>query len=209
MSGTTNFNRITARHQATVDEIVAAAWELSRANGLGNFSMRELGERVGMRAQSVYSYFASKHEIYDAMFAEGNRALLECVQAPTGTAGPDGDLVTALAVGMRRYFRFCTTDPIRYQLLFQRTIPDFVPTAESFAIAQQAYDVALAPLRALGIDQAGLDLFTAVMAGLVAQQISNEPGGDRWESHIERAVQMLTRELAPELVTTKKPRKRT
>ncbi|MGZ4766134.1 MAG: TetR/AcrR family transcriptional regulator [Ilumatobacteraceae bacterium] len=197
------------RHQATVDEIVAAAWELSRANGLGNFSMRELGERVGMRAQSVYSYFASKHEIYDAMFAEGNRALLECMQAPTDAAGADSDLVAAMAIGMRRYFRFCTSDPIRYQLLFQRTIPDFVPTGESFAIAQQAYDVALARLRALGVDQSGLDLFTAVMAGLVAQQISNEPGGDRWERQIERAGKMLTRELAPDLGNTKKPRKRT
>ncbi|MGZ6962113.1 MAG: TetR/AcrR family transcriptional regulator [Ilumatobacteraceae bacterium] len=197
------------RHQATVDEIVAAAWELSRANGLGNFSMRELGERVGMRAQSVYSYFASKHEIYDAMFAEGNRALLECMQAPTDAAGADSDLVAAMAIGMRRYFRFCTSDPIRYQLLFQRTIPDFVPTGESFAIAQQAYDVALARLRALGVDQSGLDLFTAVMAGLVAQQISNEPEGDRWERQIERAVKMLTRELAPDLGYTKKSRKRT
>ncbi|MGZ4702254.1 MAG: TetR/AcrR family transcriptional regulator [Ilumatobacteraceae bacterium] len=197
------------RHQATVDEIVAAAWELSRANGLGNFSMRELGERVGMRAQSVYSYFASKHEIYDAMFAEGNRALLECMQAPTDAAGADSDLVAAMAIGMRRYFRFCTSDPIRYQLLFQRTIPDFVPTGESFAIAQQAYDVALARLRALGVDQSGLDLFTAVMAGLVAQQISNEPEGDRWERQIERAVKMLTRELAPDLGNTKKSRKRT
>ncbi|MGZ4725326.1 MAG: TetR/AcrR family transcriptional regulator [Ilumatobacteraceae bacterium] len=188
---------------------MAAAWELSRANGLGNFSMRELGERVGMRAQSVYSYFASKHEIYDAMFAEGNRALLECMQAPTDAAGADSDLVAAMAIGMRRYFRFCTSDPIRYQLLFQRTIPDFVPTGESFAIAQQAYDVALARLRALGVDQSGLDLFTAVMAGLVAQQISNEPGGDRWERQIERAGKMLTRELAPDLGNTKKSRKRT
>ncbi len=197
------------RHQATVDEIVAAAWELSRAHGLGNFSMRELGERVGMRAQSVYSYFASKHEIYDAMFAEGNRALLECMQAPTETAAPDSDLVAAMAIGMHRYFRFCTSDPIRYQLLFQRTIPDFVPTAESFAIAQHAYDVALARLRELGVDQSGLDLFTSVMAGLVAQQISNEPDGDRWERQIERAVKMLTHELAPELGNTKKPRKST
>ena len=208
MSGIANINRITVRHQATVDEIVAAAWELSRANGLGNFSMRELGERVGMRAQSVYSYFASKLEIFDAMFAEGNRALLACMQAPTDTAGADNDLVAAMASGMHRYFRFCTTDPIRYQLLFQRTIPDFVPTPDSIAIAQQAYDVALAPLRALGIDQSGLDLFTSVMAGLVAQQISNEPDGDRWERQIERAVKMLTHELAPDVGTTKRSRKR-
>ena len=30
-----------------------------------------------MRAQSLYSYFPSKHAIYDAMFAQGNRELLD------------------------------------------------------------------------------------------------------------------------------------
>ena len=38
--------------------------------------MRDLGARVGMRAQSLYSYFPSKHAIFDAMFAEANRELL-------------------------------------------------------------------------------------------------------------------------------------
>ena len=70
-------------------EIVDAAWDLSRANGLGNFSMRELGTRVGMKAQSLYSYFASKHEIYDAMFCDGNCALIETMQ--TSVSGSESD----------------------------------------------------------------------------------------------------------------------
>ena len=32
--------------------------------------------RVGMRAPSLYSYFDSKHAIYDAMFLQGNLDLL-------------------------------------------------------------------------------------------------------------------------------------
>ena len=195
------------RRQATVDEIVAAAWELSRANGLGNFSMRELGERVGMRAQSLYSYFGSKHELYDVMFAAANRELIEWMGGPGGAAAPGGDVVAAAERQARRFFRFCVTDPVRYQLLFQRTIPDFVPSDESFAVAQEAYDVGLAPLRALGITGEGLDLVTAVMSGLVAQQIANDPGGDRWERLIDRATAMLLRELAPDLVTKRRPRR--
>ena len=177
-------------------EIVDAAWDLSRANGLGNFSMRELGTKVGMKAQSIYSYFRSKNEIFDAMFRDGNCALIETMQ-PSVSSSESEDQVELIAAMMRRFFQFCTSDPVRYQLLFQRTIPDFTPSEESFAVAQQAYDISLAPLRRLGLAGSELDLVTGVMAGLVAQQISNEPDGDRWEQLIDRATSMLLNELVP------------
>ena len=41
--------------------------------------MRDLGGRVGMRAQSLYAYFPSKFAIFDAMFAESNREFLRRV----------------------------------------------------------------------------------------------------------------------------------
>ena len=178
-------------------EIVTAAWELSRENGLGNFSMRELGTKVGMKAQSLYSYFASKHEIYDAMFCEGNESLIEAMQS-SGIEADNDDQVEVLAALMRRFFHFCTSDPVRYQLLFQRTIPDFVPSDESFAVAQRAYDVALEPLRRLGLTGSELDLVTGVMTGLVAQQLSNDPDGNRWELLIDQATSMLLNELVPD-----------
>jgi AcrR family transcriptional regulator len=196
MSGVTNSTRIALRRQATADEIVRAAWDLSREHGLGNFSMRELGERVGMRAQSVYSYFSSKSEIFDAMFADGNRALMEQLRPGHDDApDPHADPIAAMHYGIGRFFAFCTADPVRYQLLFQRTLPDFVPSDESFALAQQAYEVGLGSLRGLGVSDADLDLVTALTTGLVAQQLSNDPGGTRWERHIDRVVHILAREL--------------
>ncbi len=92
--------------------------------------MRDLGDRVGMRAQSIYSYFASKHEIYDAMFLEGYQAFAERI----GTIGDEqieGDPVAAAKVAARLFVVFCASDPTRYQLLFQRTIPDFEPSPAS------------------------------------------------------------------------------
>ena len=50
---------------------MAAAWELVREHGLAGLALRDLAERVGMKAPSLYSYFGSKLEIYDAMFHEG------------------------------------------------------------------------------------------------------------------------------------------
>jgi AcrR family transcriptional regulator len=199
MSGKTDTDRKSLRRQASVDEIVAEAWELSRTNGLGNFSMRELGDRVGMRAQSLYSYFASKLEIFDAMYLEGNRQLLDTMRtALDATKGEEDPVAAGIAV-VDTFVRFCTSDPIRYQLLFQRTIPDFVPSEQSYAVAQEAYDLSLGPLRELGLDGSQLDLCTAVMAGIVAQQISNDPGGDRWVRLTSQATRMLLHELVPDL----------
>src|SRR5947209_8521580 len=70
-------DRRAERLEATRREILDVAWELVRTDGLGGLSMRDLGARVGLRAQSLYVYFPSKHAIYDAMFADANRDLLD------------------------------------------------------------------------------------------------------------------------------------
>ena len=44
-----------------------------------------------------------------------------------------------------------------------------------------------------------MDLWTALLTGLVTQQMSNDPGGDRWERLIDRAVHMF---VAAELTST-------
>ena len=202
MSGIPDGDRKTLRRQASIDEILDAAWELSQANGLGNFSMRELGDRVGMRAQSLYSYFGSKAEIFDAMFRQGNEQFVEALRSAMADMEDEDDLMSIILSMAETFVHFCTSDPIRYQLLFQRTLPDFVPSEESYAVAIEAYDLSVAALRALGLDQEQLDLCTGVTSGLVAQQISNEPGGDRWVRLTRQAVTMLLRELAPEIVST-------
>lgn len=175
--------------------------------------MRDLGGRVGMRAQSIYSYFASKHEIYDAMFLEGYLAFIEWMEEGDPSDDDiDRDPVAAAKVASHRFFEFCTRDPVRYQLLFQRTIPDFVPSDESYAVALDAYQRSLGRLQRIGItDPAAMDLWTAVMTGLTDQQISNDPGGDRWERLIDRAVEMLLADIAPHVLDqprTKRPTKR-
>ena len=100
------------------------------------------------------------------------------------------------------------SDPVRYQLLFQRTIPDFVPSERSYAVAQAVYALTVERLKAVGLDQAGVDLWTAVLAGLVAQQVSNEPGGDRWAVLVDRAVDMLVAATVPPREKPKTPRSR-
>jgi AcrR family transcriptional regulator len=197
MSGIANIDRKTRRRQETSDEIVAAAWEQVREHGLVGLSMRDLGARVGMRAQSLYSYFASKHEIYDAMFAQGNQALLEWMADDSDEGGSIEMRLDATRRSAHRFFEFCVSDPVRYQLLFQRTIPDFVPSERSYAIAQAVYEQTFDRLKGIGLDQPAVDLWSAVLAGLVAQQLSNDPGGDRWAVLVDRAVDMLVAATHP------------
>ncbi len=196
-------DRRTVRRQETRAEIIAAAWDLVRANGLAGLALRDLGARVGMKAQSLYSYFGSKHDIYDAMFQEGYLEFEASFEGPAGVAGTEpSEQLRAMA---HRFFAFCTSDPVRYQLLFQRTIPEFVPSEESFAVAVRVYESMGAWFTDLGIaDAASLDLWTAMLTGLTDQQISNDPGGNRWERLIDRAVEMTLREIAPELCHTVK-----
>jgi AcrR family transcriptional regulator len=169
-------------------EILAAAWELSREHGLSALSLRELAARVGMRAPSLYSYFASKEAIYDAMFAQGQRELLEALSA-VPRSGADRRVFHR---GARAFFDFCTADPTRYQLLFQRVVPGFEPTRESYALAVQVLELLRGQLLSAGVDDPRLaDLWTAMITGLTDQQISNDPGGDRWSRLLEELVDLF------------------
>jgi len=191
MSGKPNVDRKTIRRQATRAEIVVASWDLVREHGLAGLAMRDLGERVGMRAQSIYSYFASKHEIYDAMFLEGYQAFADILGTSKGVQ-VEGDPVAVAKETAKHFVQFCSSDPARYQLLFQRTIPGFEPSPESYAVAIEVYEHTRELLAAVGVhDEATLDLWTATMTGLADQQISNDPGGDRWLRLTDRAVEML------------------
>ena len=192
------------RRDQTSAEILAAAWVLVRSQGLAGLSMRDLGDAVGMRAQSVYSYFPSKDAIYDAMFRQGYEEFLAWMAAGADVAAvPPVDRFRRMAHG---FFDFCTSDPVRYQLLFQRTIPGFEPSPQSYAVALMAIDELAAGFADVGItDPAAIDLATAVFTGLTSQQLANDPGGDRWERLVDRAVSMLLADLAPHLLDRPSP----
>jgi len=167
---------------------VAAAWELVASEGLAALSLRDLARQVGMQAPSLYSYFDSKHAIYDAMFAQGSQEYLER-QAQLAVTG---DPLRDLKAGMHFFVAFCTENPVRYQLLFQRTIPGFEPSSESFAIAVQGLEAMRDRLAGMGFtDPATLDLLTALGTGITDQQISNDPGGRRWVRLVDEAMEMF------------------
>ena len=176
------------RRQSARDAIVDAAWDLVRSDGLAALSMRDLAKRAGVTTPTIYAYFESKHAIYDAMFG---RAATEFADRMTGPYDEDSPRAVLVA-GLERFIDFCTSDPVRYQLLFQRTIPGFEPSDASYAPAVRALDAARTRLAANRVtDPHHLDLWTALTTGLVDQQIANDPGGTRWSSLVQDAVDMF------------------
>ena len=187
-------DRRAERREAARREILDAAWELVRAEGLAALAMRELGARVGMRAQSLYGYFPSKHAIFDAMFAEANQIIYERMSAIPASPDPADEL----REHARQYLAFCVEDPVRYQLLYQRTIPGFEPSAESYEIAIQTLQISRDRLRACGITSGrAQDAWTAVTGGLAAQQNANEPGGTRWVRLVDEITDMYLDRYRP------------
>ena len=180
-------DRRAERRESTRVEILEAAWELARAKGLAGLSLRDVAASIGMRPPSLYWYFNSKHAIYDAMFAQGNRQLLARLHEQEWPK----DSRAILRLCARVFVTFSTEDPERYQLLFQRTIPDFEPAPESYALAVQVFDQMRARLAAAGLgDPVHFDMWTALVGGLSAQQTTNDPGGDRWIRLIDEMVDM-------------------
>ena len=197
-------DRRAERRASTRAEILEAAWELCRAEGLAGLSLRDLARRVGMQAPSLYSYFASKGAIYDAMFAQGCQEFVDGQQ----DIRPTGDLLADLKAGLRYFVEFCTKSEVRYQLLFQRTIPGFEPSPESFAISAANLAEIADWFVSSGLGgQESVDLFTAIGTGLADQQISNDPGGDRWLRLLDDAAEMFFNHVQAR-TTKPKPRKR-
>jgi AcrR family transcriptional regulator len=179
--------KVAKRRETKVAAIVASAWELARGHGIGGLSLHALAREVGMRQPSLYAYFDSKHALYDAMFADGNRQLLEQLDALELPPDPRA----AVKTYMHAFVDFALDDIPRTSLLFQRPIPGFEPSADSYAYAERALGGAVDLLRAAGIENPGdVDCFIAMVGGLIDAQISNEPAGDRWTRHLDRLVDM-------------------
>ena len=181
-------SRVAQRREAKISSIVEAAWCLAQEHGIQLVTLRDLAKEVGMQQPSLYVYFDSKNALYDAMFADGNRQLLAMLEAIDLPADPRW----AVKVFLKAFAEFAVANPARNSLLFRRVIPGFEPSAESYALAQEALRRFVRVANAAGVtDQGDIDCLVAMTAGLIEAQLSNEPGGDRWLRHLDHMTDVL------------------
>ncbi len=169
-------------------EILDAAWTVMAQEGVAALSVREVARSVGLRQQSLTYYFPTKQDLLDALFADGfadlQRAfdLLRPRRAAT-------EAVVDVAVA---FVDYCVSNPARYHLMFQRTVPGFEPSEQSHRVALDVLAVLIERLAAAGVtDAADLALARSLMSGIAAEQIANDPHGRTFADETERAIRYL------------------
>jgi len=103
-------------------EILDAAVELlGRAASDDGVTLRDIARRAGIAAPSIYSHFADRAAVIDAVVVE-SFAKLKAVAHAAGeeSAGPAGRLRALCAA----YVRFGRENPGRYRILFEASGPE-------------------------------------------------------------------------------------
>jgi len=178
-----------AHRDALHGRVVTEAWRLAERDGLDGWTLRDLAAAVGMRAPSLYTHFDGKAAIHDALFADGWRRLDLALDDLALDALPPRE---ALVRGVDALVGFCTASVPRYRLLFTHALGAWRPSPEAYASSQAVLARLVDHLARVGVrDPAQVDLFTALTSGLVAQQLANDRGGDRWRRLVPDAVAMF------------------
>jgi AcrR family transcriptional regulator len=117
-------------------EIVRAARDLLEREGPEALSMRRLGERIGMRASSIYEHLRDKQALEAALISMGFEEQAELfARAVDGSADPLASVATA-------YRQFAHRQPHLYRLMTERPLRRdlLVPGVEA-AAAEALLDV--------------------------------------------------------------------
>lgn len=185
--------RAAARRANVEREILDAAWNAMAQEGVAALSVREVARAVGLRQQSLTYYFPTKQDLLDALFADGFADLGQMFSQLRRPSDPvDGVVDVAVA-----FVDYCVSNPPRYHLMFQRTIPGFEPSEPSHRIALNVLGVLIERLAAAGItDIADLAVIRSMMSGIAAEQIANDPNGRSFADETERAIRSLLFALA-------------
>jgi AcrR family transcriptional regulator len=181
---TTVPDRRAVRRQATVDELVDVAVDVMAEHGAAGLSLGEVARRMGMRPPSLYVYVDSKNAVYDLVFAQGWRAVLEIVDT-LPEPGPTTDVTAYLTHSAETYLRWSVEHPVHAALMGWRQVPGYEPSDAAYEPAVAALGGLrgrLAQLQQLGAfrEDVALDevvaAWTVLMSGVVSQQLANQPG---------------------------------
>lgn len=96
-----------ARSVRSLEEILAAARELFGGCDVDEVTIDEVAARAGRTKGSVYYHFASKDDLFEAVFLAEHRTLIDAVVAASAGSAPDA----ALRAGLTRYLHALAADP--------------------------------------------------------------------------------------------------
>lgn len=120
--------------QAVTDSILDAARDLFIAEGYQSVSIRKIAERIEYSPAAIYSYFASKDDIFLALAAEGFHRLDDKVQSAMETDSP----LENVRGCWWAFYEFSQEQPAYFELMFvDRSVPRITQQWEGFEFLQQ------------------------------------------------------------------------
>ncbi len=99
------------------EAIIQAASELLLEHGYDNFSLRQVAERIGYSATTIYLYFKDKDELVFTLIDEAWDQFGRDLEAASAS---EADPIAQLKVIGRAYFNFGLNNPIYYELMFMQ-----------------------------------------------------------------------------------------
>ena len=170
------------RH-AVRESILDATRELFTTEGYRNVSIRKIADRIEYSPAAIYSYFASKDDIYFALAEEGFRLLHERVGPAFGHADPMADV----RASWWAFYEFSKEQSAFFELMFvDRSVPQINEQWEGFDTVRQLL------LRAVASIQRAIDAgaLPRTIDAVVAMHVL-------WGALTGPAVLGLTQRLAP------------
>lgn len=184
-----------------IEDIVQIARAMIRADGAASLSFNAIARELGIKPPSLYTYFESKHAIYDELFRRGWLLFLAEAEHYYQATGTVRDKLILL---FESYMRFAQENPDYYQIMFQRPVPNFVPSEASLEISfnsvAQFTDYLKAILESEGLRpnipyEEARDIILALNHGLTELHLANQPelpvGEGRFGALIHQAVDVL------------------
>lgn len=189
------------KRDAMIARIMDTARSIMRTEGVAALSMQELARQLNLRAPSLYNYFSSKMDLYDALFRLGFTLFGEHMAQATQNAQ---NWQEEIQLTIEAYMGFALQNPELYQLCFERPVPGFTPSAESMQVSYSMLHKAYArmerliPSLATDLQEEQItDLVIAIMHGLTALHIANQPhlpvGEGRFGALIPSVVAVLNK----------------
>jgi AcrR family transcriptional regulator len=140
------------RREATRGAIIRAGVELFGRNGFAATTVDQLAEHAGVAKGAVYHHYPAKEAIFEAVFDAVTADVAVRVSAAARQAP---DVLAAIEVGTKAYFRICSEGPVgriilgdgpavlgwqRWRELDSRHFGAMIPMALDAAVAQGLID---------------------------------------------------------------------
>ena len=163
---------MTASSKLQREDFIAAAFELARASGVQGFTMRGLGEMMGLDPTTVYRYFKSKDALTVAMVGQ---MLAERITSEVLALAPKPRIVTIAMI-------------TRNVLLENPEMAAALAGATESSDTMAASEIVVEALEELGLTGRQLVRCYQLIEGIVIGMILFDRGGTpaHWESRANR-----------------------